>query len=492
MFLFFSCQIQPQEKLQSDTLLEDSGESNIDIENRFERVASEPSVVRNSYLSSQWSLNPDLSDGYTSPFAGESPTFYVLHPEVMPEEASVMWWFHGSAFGLDIEETPVGCLPDKIIPAAKRVAFSENLPATLLSHNNWILIAPRNDWCDMWRGIGNDDPGDPENHFGGHHLEEVMNFIRAGGLDFTPTKEALWGTSMGGVAAMLAQGKHGPFSSIVMDSSPSSALLFYELDFGPNDQAALEHVFGGPPYNSAGQPSDFHSSYTQTTAEYLVESGDLDIPLFLAFNSQDKVTPNAHPLALAEAISSFGHPSSGFHDFSHPSPGADNHVQTLSGPNLEQGYFASAMFQFSNGFQVVWLEAETECPSCTISTPVSAMEYPELKVLSGAAGRTVNSEDSGIFWAQPIESHIDFIQPMLSSIQSDQNIHIVFFEDSNVISTHELSPNLFSETGLEAVLEVLKQSMIAVPTNTTFIQINLSAHSSAILDGMLLYSDASQ
>ena len=264
----------------------------------FEKMETVPSVVHDDYVLSTWTLMLEHPDAYPSLFEGEIPTFYILHPDPIPQQAPIMWWFHGSAFGLDIEDTPRGCQSDIVIPAAKRVVSSENMAAALLAQNGWIIVAPRNDWCDMWRGQGQDDIADPNHHFGGHHLSKVLSFVRAGESGFTPNTEALWGTSMGGVGAMQAQIHHGPFSSLIMDSSPSSALLFYTLEHGPNDPAALEHIFGGPPYNADGSPTEFYDSYQMASAEYLLESGLLDLPIFGHFNALDTVTPVNHAHAL--------------------------------------------------------------------------------------------------------------------------------------------------------------------------------------------------
>ena len=488
ILVFLSCQLHTQkdslDQMDSSSIL-DSAQAL----SAFYLAESTSSVVNSRYFSSTWVLSPEYPEAYPSLFESDTPSFYVLHPDPIPETAKVMWWFHGSAFGLDTTETPRGCTPDIVIPAAKRIVNSENVPAALLSHHDWIIVAPRNDWCDMWRGEGSEDISDPEHHFGARHFREVLNFVRSGGLGFTPSQEALWGTSMGGVGAMRAQLLHGGFSSLIMDSSPSSALLFYELEHGPNDQAALEHVFGGGPYLSDGTTSSFFEAYQLGSAEFLIQEGLLNLPIFAHFNTLDAVTPVNHPHAIREAIAEYGVTGSGVHDHNHPYPGQDAHVQTLGGPNLDQGYTASAMLYFSMGEQVQWIEAESLCPSCTAGQVINAAANPNLKSLSGGAGRLLSESENGTFWAQPIENTIHHIQPMLSRVSTSEAIRIQFFAADTPLQSIDLASNLFEESGLNSVLNGLIQSRIAVPADATRYTIELAPNSSAILDGVLTFQE---
>ena len=226
---------------------------------------------------STWVLSADHDSPYPSLFENERPTFYVLHPDPIPQNAPVMWWFHGSAFGLDVDDTPRGCQSDIIVPAAKRVVNSENMAAALLAHHGWVIIAPRNDWCDMWRGEGPEDISDPNHHFGALHFREVLQFVRTGSLDFSPSQEALWGTSMGGVGAMRAHLLHGPFSSLIMDSS--LVLLFYFTNWNMAQTIPLLlSMFWWPPYLSDGSPSAFFEAYQMGSAEWLLNLVSLICP----------------------------------------------------------------------------------------------------------------------------------------------------------------------------------------------------------------------
>ena len=488
MAYLLGCQLPPLSNNQSsiETAVVDTASSDLPLFMLKETLSS---VVHTEYVMDTWRLTTEHQEEYESLFEEEQPTFYTLRPDPLPLQAPIMWWFHGSAFGLDIDETPRGCQADTVIPAAKRVVTSENMAAALLAQKGWIIVAPRNDWCDMWQGEGTDDLADPNHHFGGHHLSEVIQFVRSGGLGITPSKEALWGTSMGGHGAMRAQLYHGPFSSLIMDSSPSSALLFYALDYGPNDPAALEHIFGGPPYLSNGSPSPFFDAYQSASAEVLLELGHFNLPVFGHFNTLDTVTPVNHAHALREAIVNYGELGSGIHDHNHPYPGQDSHVQTLGGPNLEQGYIASAMVHFSEGQQVHWTEAETPCPACTAGEIITASSNSDLKGLSGAAGRLLSLSDTGIFWAQPLHSQIHHIQPMLSRISTSEPIQIQFFEDETLLETKLLPPTLFQGNGLETVRSAILESYIPVPVTTNRMSIQLSPNSSAILDGVLTFQE---
>ena len=108
-----------------------------------------------------------------------------------------------------------------------------------------------------------------------------------------------------------------------MDSSPSSALLFYELEHGPNDPAALEHIFGGPPFNADGSPTEFYDSYQLASARVFTGVRSAGPATFAHFNALDTVTPVNHAHALRDAIANHGEPGSGVHDHNHPYPGQD-------------------------------------------------------------------------------------------------------------------------------------------------------------------------
>jgi acetyl esterase/lipase len=366
-----------------------------------------------------YTLNPKTADAYDSLFPDElqedgelrdyRPTFYLLRPKD-PEETpqAALFYLHGgtladdSSFGTD-GILPRHCDAESILGLTETKLQQRLMPLAMAAEKGWMVILPRNDWCDFWLGQGPQDPH-AEWHYGGIHFERVLDFLADGKTGIAlPERRFLWGTSAGGGAAAHLAARLGGFDALIVDSAPSNLFEYYK-----HDPATLDFQFGGPPSDEDGEPTEFWPDYADASAHSLVSSGQLQIPVFQIWNSEDTLVPPVHAESLIAALEQSSI-AFGSKDLRHPSPGEKFHVQSTRA-SLPAAYTPAVLFSFLEGATLSWQEAEglcdVEAPSpCTLGTDVYNDEQSPLSVaaLSGAAGRqALATEGAGTLWAAEV------------------------------------------------------------------------------------------
>ena len=301
-----------------------------------------------------------VGDGYLST-DGELPSFQVFRPIETPSaELPLLVWFHGGHIGNDASgQLPENCQREAIDANIQMVTGEASLVTEMAARRGWAMLIPRNDWCDAGFGLGDEDPVEPGRHFGQYHVERALAWVDAGHAGFQPGGARFgWGTSAGGAWSFYTAHRLGGFSALVVDSGSCDQVLLHGQDPG-----SVEHILGGAPYDSNGDPSAVFSRYQETSCTTLVDEGGLRVPAYVAWNDQDMVIPANQPARLVSSMenaSNNGGLRYGAHDFDHGAPSPNHHVQTRL-RNLPWGYTTDAMFAFLEGRRVVWREAEAGC-----------------------------------------------------------------------------------------------------------------------------------
>jgi pimeloyl-ACP methyl ester carboxylesterase len=374
------------------------------------------------YLSQTYSLHPQAPDPYDSLFPDTVdedglvvdvlPSFYLLRPkDPANKPQAVLFYIHGGTIAddSDFPESgllPRGCQDESVLGLSKNKIDERLIPLTMAAARQWLIVVPRNDWCDYWLGQGTEDP-QANWHFGGVHFERILNFLEKGHAGVVlPDRRFLWGSSAGGGAAAHLAVRHGGFEAIVADSSPMDLFTLYE-----DNPQALEFQFGGPPWTENGEKSEFWQAYADNSTQTLIASGALKTPIFLLSNAMDTQSPKEHADALIESFENYYSPAEirwGTKDLDHPSPGSHFHVQA-NRPSLPAAASPSVLLDFLEGASLTWQESEYTCDDtpnrCTTGQDVSADESDSKKFteLSGAAGRLATPDDGpGIIWASPL------------------------------------------------------------------------------------------
>jgi len=342
-------------------------------------------------------------DGEYHALDGQPPLFHVVRPVSAPEgPIPLLVWFHGGHIGNDVGgAVPENCERSSIDSNIEMVLGEASLVTEFLARRGWALFLPRNDWCDGGFGQGGEDPVDPVNHWGHHHYVRTLEWILAGhaGVDGTGPRYG-WGTSAGGAWSVFAAQHHGGFEGLVIDSAACDQLLMYGQDPG-----STEHMFGGPPEDAEGNPTEAQARYLAASCTSAFAGQGLDVPTFVAWNNQDLVIPTNQPSQLVSVLGDASNISglrNGSHDFHHLAPSPNNHVQTRL-RNLPWGYTTEAMFSFLEGKRVIWREAEAGCSpgACAVGAVVS--EDPEWANYSGGGAiRALASEGPGKMFEVPL------------------------------------------------------------------------------------------
>lgn len=424
------------------------------------------------YLSQTYSLHPQAPDPYDSLFPDTVdedglvvdvlPSFYLLRPkDPANKPQAVLFYIHGGTIAddSDFQESgllPRGCQDESVLGLSKNKIDQRLMPLTMAAARGWLVVVPRNDWCDYWLGQGADD-SHANWHFGGVHFERVLSFLENGHAGVVlPDRRFLWGSSAGGGAASHLATRHGGFEAIVADSSPTDLFTLYK-----EDPQALEFQFGGPPWNENGEMSEFWQDYADNSAHTLIASGALTTPIFLVSNAQDRRVPKEHAEGLTEALEDHYSPAEirwGTKDLDHPSPGSHFHVQA-NRPSLPAAALPSVLLDFLEGASLTWQESEDICGDtlnlCTTGQDVSTKESDSDKFteLSEGAGRLATPEDGpGIIWTSPLPDTLRNQQDIvaLAVLHVDTNDTL---PDGTQIGTLVLDSNLqhleiplFSET----------------------------------------------
>lgn len=353
-----------------------------------------------------YTLSPDAPEPYPSLLDGYEPTFYLIQPVDPPDPVpGALMWFHGGSLGDDSAGVlPQNCSDTRVTRLEEDTLTTAYMPFLLAMQDQMAIVLPRNDWCDFWTGTGPDDPIDPIRHYGYYHTQRVLQWLLDGnaGFSLTPTLYA-WGTSVGGAAAVHVAHKLGGFQGVVVDASPTSMFGYYH-----EDPAALEHIFGGAPYDDDGAPSEVWDRYAAASTETLVTDLGLRLPLYIAWNDEDKQVPNVHPHTAVEALEAVYDPEGarwGNHNFAHLAPTGSFHTQTRW-PQIPWGYTGAALWEFlTEDKTLLWQEAEEGCPNdggdeCTLGGLVTgASDSDHASLFSQGTIRQVSAEaGSGLLW----------------------------------------------------------------------------------------------
>ncbi len=329
-------------------------------------------------------LTYQLTDGSYLGQSGDPPTWIVLRPTVAPDDVrDVLMWFHGGSYADDVDENlSFPCDLQAGLDLVEAAILGAYVPR-LAAERDWAVVYPINDWCDGFTGLGDEDPVEPGEHYGRHHVERVMAWLDAGGGGFTPDRYVGWGASAGALTALHVAGNSGRFSALVTDSGPTSTLRYHELV----SRLAMEHLFGGPP-----DEAEAEARYLAHDGEEVVRSGRFDGPLALPWNAQDLVTDVVFPEGLIGALEERGGDFV-VHDYNHPAPGEIFHTQARYF-ELPWAYGTLAWMDFLDGWQLAWEEAEgLACDGCDVGAPC---EGGDAEQLSGASGRCASSSESGV------------------------------------------------------------------------------------------------
>ena len=312
-----------------------------------------------------YAMTADSPSGYRDP-DGADPVFHVIRPATFTEAGPrpLLVWLHGSAQGVDDDDARDDrCSAAGIAAVVSDALTEKHFIAGEVANREWIWVVPENPWCDLWTGLGDADPVDPDHH-GAEHVTTVIDALVAGvgGVSADPEKIYGWGTSIGGAGIVTSAGGDTPsrFAAVVVDSGPINPVSWYAL---PSQAPYLDHIFGGAPTDEGGEPSAFYENYARADAPLLVTEGGYRVPTFVAYNQYDTLVPSRQNEAFGEALAAT-FPAAGIpyfiHDFAHHAPSNSFHVQTgYERPPFS--YTNRAAFAFLEGAEVYWFEAEDTC-----------------------------------------------------------------------------------------------------------------------------------
>jgi hypothetical protein len=443
-------------------------------------------------------------DGEYMALDGELPLFHVVRPALSEEEVPgealpLLVWFHGGHIGDDSGGVvPQNCGRTSIDSNIEMVLGEASLVTEFLSERRWALLLPRNDWCDGGFGRGVDDPVDPDNHWGYRHLERSLDWVVAGnaGVDASGPRMG-WGTSAGGAWAVVGAHRYGGFSGLVLDSAACDSVLLHG-----QDARSMEHIFGGPPEDQ-GADTEATPRYLEASCTALVGSGDLAVPIYVAWNNEDLIIPNNQPSQLIASLQAANLANGlryGAHNFAHGAPSPNNHVQTRL-RNLPWTYTTEAMYSFLEGKRVLWREVENTCAPEDCPVGASMTEGPEWANYSGGAvvraqpaegaGRMAQiGLPPGVPFGQPAEAVLVVKVTGIDDLAANtQVLTLSYTEGENRTETH-LAADLFAPaTGAsdeELVQQALGTRLVFTPTLAGTISVRTHGVGEVALDAVLL------
>ncbi|MES2640313.1 MAG: prolyl oligopeptidase family serine peptidase [Myxococcota bacterium] len=320
-----------------------------------------------------YAMTADSPTGYRDG-DGADPRFHVIRPADFTDagaEHPVLMWLHGSAQGVDGDEVlGARCGADGIEQVVNDAVTEHHFVASEVADREWIWVVPENTWCDLWTGLGANDPVDTAHH-GTEHVHTILDALETGfdGLLADPDRIYGWGTSIGGSGIVVAAGRDTPsrFAAIIADSGPVSPSSWYNL---PSEQPYLDHILGGPAYGSDGQPTPYYPNYLRADGTLLVSEGGFRVPMFQVYNTYDTLVPIRQNDELAALVDLHYGPEGVryfHHDVGHHAPSTSFHVQTgYERPPFS--YTSRAAFAFLDGGGAAYYEAEDTCTSgsCTV------------------------------------------------------------------------------------------------------------------------------
>lgn len=421
------------------------------------------------YVISDWVLGPRAEDPYASLFEDELPFFYLIHPADMEpdEELPVLLWLHGGTIADDSGvpdglEFPDPCRQDNVESFVWKSVSDPSFVPEFMSERRWVMIAPRNDWCDYYQGLGPDDPIDPERHFGYYHTRRVLDYVLEGNAGFQHNGELYgWGTSAGAGAVTSVAHRYGGFDGILFDSGLSSTITYWEI----TEQPPFEHIFGGPPYDEAGEPNgEIYDRYAASSPYLLIEEQGFRVPMFVAWNNRDEQVEAQQIYTLLQTLDQVYNPEGvrfGSHDYDHSAPGTTFHVQSMYGP-VPWGYGTRSYVDFLAGSNLNWQEAEEGCPgTCPVGELVTGPDYANfsaetvVKIPAGTAGLAYEAAPSeALIAGTPAEARLVMQANDIEALADDAEIGTLSFElDGDTVSATFTAGSFLSatRTGDEAI-----------------------------------------
>ncbi len=456
------------------------------------------------YVVLHYELADDASGHYDSLFDDEDASFYLMVPEEVDhsEELDILVWYHGGAIGADTDphKMPSRCQKEKVMNNWRKAVEEELLPTAIARRNNWAVLVPRNDWCDCWFGQGPDDPIDPERHYGYYHVTRVLDFVLDGGVGFQPSGELYgWGTSMGGTAAILAAYRYAGFTSIVTDSPPSSMFLYHELNTFGEDDIIVEHLLGGPPYDDKGEPTEWYDNYADVSAETIIATGDMQVPLYVIWNSQDGLCDPPHVERLIDSMNSYyaSDVRHGEHDVNHKAPGEYYHTQsTATAPPW--GYSGSLLVDFLQGSWLNWTEAEDGCQDdfaamCTVGESIDEDVVAGMADYSGGTVlQAEEAEGAGTMWCDTLPSDLPTGQPIratailvarsINAQETDPLVTMTYMEGEDQVQEQFTVEEFLGEdeTDMDAIIAQYRNTVLEfTPTDLDAGAMCLTVHGAA-------------
>ena len=330
-----------------------------------------------------YAMNDDHPGGYKNNEGHDAQFYVIARPEAFTDGRArpVLLWLHGGAVGVDGVEEQAGvfCTEKGIASLVENALYHHELLQRSVAVEDWIELAPVNTWCDMWAGLGPDDPVDT-NHNGAYHVDWVFRAVEAGlsGLVPDPSRYYSWGTSIGGVGVFpLAVGMPGTtrhFEAIVSDSGPMVLTTWYFADLG---QAYCDHILGGPAYDQDGNETAWTDNYRRVDGQMLVRDEGFRVPALIAYNTYDQLTPEIHGDTVGPLMDELYPPAGAryfYHNWNHLGPGMMGHTQTLG---LQPPYSQTTMaaLRFLKGASLQFVEAEALCPTCLIERETKTSTY---------------------------------------------------------------------------------------------------------------------
>ncbi len=342
-----------------------------------------------------WAITPD-SPSWFPTLLGDDRRFQIVRPNraVDGEPVPVVLALHGAAIDDDADPNyyagdPTGTLCGAARAIASTYVDLGTLLGPLALERGWAIVAPEGLWCDGWKGLGPDDLADPEHHFGFVQLSEVKDFVDAGAAGFTPSSWYAWGSSSGANGSVLAAAWKEGFDGIVADSPPCDWLVYWHTD-----REVVEHLLGGPAFEKDGKtPSAIYERYVSDSCDTLVR--DIDTPVFHPWNWNDHLVAPGHNTQLDEALAARSGARSFSYDFARYAPAESYHTQTQS-KALPLAYVPALAFEFLEGRDVRWIEAEDACTDCDATRVREADEGSDWDLFSHAGGVTLSGDGAAV------------------------------------------------------------------------------------------------
>ncbi|MFH1463735.1 MAG: hypothetical protein ABIO70_05040 [Pseudomonadota bacterium] len=285
----------------------------------------------------------------------------------------VLVWLHGGVAGVIGDETMLGqtCELAGVEELIENALRGHPLILAELAAREWIMMVPESTWCDVWAGLGPEDPVDTR-HASLAHIDWTLRALEAGldGIAVDTSRYYAWGTSVGGAGVWPVAhgfpGQHRPFAAVVSDSGPMILTTWYDTLQG---QSVLDSLLGGPPTDGES-PTEWYPNWQRADGQLLVEEMGLRTPAFVAFNTQDHICSPVYGDTITGVMEAIYTPEGArffSHDFDHAGPGEFAHTQTVQ-DDPPAIYTAEAAFSFLEGAGVSFTEAETTCPDCQVET----------------------------------------------------------------------------------------------------------------------------